>query len=66
MGGKADKPENYNLVTYSLSSHENKTQVVLTQNNVGSEDELKHVTENWKAVLAKLKEVVEVEMIKAF
>jgi len=46
VGGKEDKPENYNLVT-------------LTQDNVLSEKEKEHVTENWKGVLKKLKEVVE-------
>lgn len=60
-GGKEDKPENYNLVTYKLDekdSHE-KTLVTLTQTNVLSEKEKEHVTGNWKAVLKKLKEVAE-------
>jgi uncharacterized protein YndB with AHSA1/START domain len=59
MGGKEDKPENYNLVTYRLSGKDDKTVVTLTQDNVVSEEEKKHVTGNWKAVLKKLKEVVE-------
>jgi hypothetical protein len=59
MGGKEDKPENYNLVTYYLSEKDGKTIVTLTQDNVGSEKEKEHVTDNWKAVLKKLKEVVE-------
>jgi uncharacterized protein YndB with AHSA1/START domain len=59
MGGKEDKPENYNLVTYRLSGKDDKTVVTLTQDNVLSEEEKKHVTGNWKAVLKKLKEVVE-------
>ena len=58
-GGKEDKPENYNLVTYKLAGKEDKTVVTLTQDNVLSEEEKKHVTGNWKAVLKKLKEVVE-------
>jgi len=58
-GGKADKPENYNLVTYTLNGASEKTIVTLTQDNVGSEEEKEHVTGNWKAVLRKLKEVVE-------
>lgn len=59
MGGKEDKPENYNLVTYKLSHKDDKTIVTLTQDNVHSEKEKEHVTNNWKAVLKKLKEVAE-------
>jgi uncharacterized protein YndB with AHSA1/START domain len=60
MGGKEDKPENYNLVTYNLSEvDDNKTHLTLTQDNVLSEKEKEHVTGNWKMVLKKLKEVAE-------
>ncbi len=59
VGGKEDKPENYNLVTYQLTPLEGKTAVLLTQDNVLSEKEKSHVTDNWNSVLQKLKEVVE-------
>jgi len=59
IGGKEDRPENYNLVTYKLSHKDGKTVVTLTQDNVNSENEKKHVSENWKMVLQKLKEVAE-------
>jgi len=60
-GGKEDKPENYNLVTYKLAENDehDTTVVTLTQDNVLSEKEKEHVTGNWKAVLEKLKEVAE-------
>ena len=58
MSGKEDKPENYNMVTYKLSSKDNKTLVTLTQDNISTEKEKKHSTENWKVALKKLKEVV--------
>ncbi len=61
VGGKEDKPENYNLVTYRLSQSNGKTNVTLTQDNVLSEKEKEHVTDNWNAVLKKLKEVVEAQ-----
>jgi len=61
MGGKEDKPENYNLVTYKLSEAGDKTIVMLTQDNVQSEKEKEHVTQNWNMVLKKLKEVAENE-----
>jgi uncharacterized protein YndB with AHSA1/START domain len=58
-GGKEDKPENYNLVTYTLARKDDKTLVTLTQDNVTSEKEKEHVTKNWTSVLEKLKSVVE-------
>jgi len=60
-GGKEDKPENYNLVTYKLAENDDHdtTVVTLTQDNVLSEKEKEHVTGNWKAVLEKLKQVAE-------
>ena len=60
-GGKEDKPENYNLVTYRLTESEGKTVVTLAQDNISSEKEKEHVTENWNRVLKMLKEVVEEE-----
>ena len=59
MSGKEDEPENYNLVTYNISSRDNKTVIILTQDNIVTEAEKDQSTENWKAVLLKLKEVVE-------
>jgi uncharacterized protein YndB with AHSA1/START domain len=59
MGGKEDKPENYNMVTYTLSDEDDRTLVTLTQDNIATEEEKQHATENWKQVLQKLKEVVE-------
>ena len=59
MSGKEDKPENYNLVTYELHESNGKTQVKLIQDNVLSEKEKSHLTENWNSVLEKLKEVTE-------
>lgn len=61
MGGKEDKPENYNLVTYKITKQGNKTILTLLQDNNASEKEKDHSVENWKMVLQKLKEVVESE-----
>ena len=61
MGGKEDKPENYNLVTYKLTKSGDKTVVMFSQDNNSTEKEKEHSTENWKTVLKKLKEVVENE-----
>lgn len=59
MGGKEDKPENYNLVTYKLDEQNGKTTVTITQDNNSDEKAKQHSAENWKSVLQKLKEVVE-------
>ncbi|HMC84862.1 MAG TPA: SRPBCC family protein [Chitinophagaceae bacterium] len=59
MGGKEDKPENYNLVTYELESKDDNTLLKLRQDNIHSEKEQQQAIENWKAVLRKLKAVVE-------
>jgi len=59
MGGKEDKPENYNMVTYKLAGKEGKTTVTLLQDNINSEKEKAHATGNWKMVLKALKKVVE-------
>ena len=61
MGGKEDKPANYNLVTYKITNRDDKTVITLTQDNNATEKEKEHSTENWKAGLKKLKEVVESE-----
>ncbi|MES2380934.1 MAG: SRPBCC family protein [Bacteroidota bacterium] len=59
MSGKEDKPENYNTVTYKIKEQNDKTVITLTQDNIASEKEKEHATENWKMVLNNLKEVVE-------
>ena len=59
VGGKEDKPQNYNLVTYRLSNDKGKTIVRLSQDNIHSQKEKEHSTDFWKAILEKLKQVVE-------
>ncbi len=59
MSGKEDNPENYNLVTYILSVEDGKTIVTLTQDNIATSEERTHSTNNWDAVLEKLKQTVE-------
>jgi uncharacterized protein YndB with AHSA1/START domain len=61
MSGREDKPENYILVTYSLTKKDYKTVLTITQDNNASEKEKEHTTENWNIVLKKLKEIVESE-----
>ncbi len=59
MGGKEDKPENYNRVTYKLSPTYDKTVVSLLRDTIQSEKEKEHVAENWKMTRKNLKNIVE-------
>lgn len=64
MGGKEDKPENYNMVTYKLTPKNDKTVVSLSPDNILSEKEKEHVADNWKMTLKNLKKLVEEESDK--
>ncbi|MFI5171993.1 MAG: SRPBCC family protein [Chitinophagales bacterium] len=59
MSGIEDKPENYVTITYDLYAGFNKTILTITQENIPTEEMKNHSEENWKKVLAGLKELVE-------
>ena len=59
MSGKEDKPENYANVIYTLREHEDHTHDTLTQDNIETTDQLKHMEENWTTVLKGMKKVAE-------
>lgn len=59
MVGKEDEPENYVTVTYKFSKEDDKTRLSLSQDNNEKEKAKEGSIKNWKAVLKKLKEVVE-------
>ncbi len=59
LSGVADKSENYHTVTIELSPEGNQTQVVLSQDHNGTEDERTHSEQNWNMMLAALKRFVE-------
>jgi uncharacterized protein YndB with AHSA1/START domain len=59
MSGKADLPENYNTVTYTLKKEGDGTRLTLIQDNINSEKEKEHLLQNWNMVLGKIKEVAE-------
>ena len=59
MSGIKDKPENYLIVTYELEEQAHGCQVTIRQENIPDEKMKEHSKENWKKVLAGLKEVVE-------
>lgn len=59
MGGKEDKPENYNNVIYKLEPHGDHTTISITQDNIGDEAGQQHMRENWGMVLDGMKELLE-------
>lgn len=59
MSGKADVPENYQRVAYSLEPAPEGTRLTLTQGNIPSEKERDHSIQNWGMVLEALKKLVE-------
>ena len=59
MSGTSDSPENYQKLTNELVEADGKTMLTITQENAKDQNSADHSGENWKMVLAKLKEVVE-------
>jgi uncharacterized protein YndB with AHSA1/START domain len=59
MSGMEDKPENYVPITYEIATENDQTKVMITQENIPSEEIKKHSLENWKMVLFNLKELLE-------
>ena len=59
FSGNADVPENYQVITYSLSEENGKTTFSLTQENCKTEETRDHSVKNWTMVLCSLKEMLE-------
>jgi uncharacterized protein YndB with AHSA1/START domain len=59
IGGKEDKPENYNNVIYELQPSGESTMITISQDNIADEAGLKHMEENWGIVLDNMKKLLE-------
>ena len=59
MGGKEDKTENYNNVIYELQPQNGKTMITISQDNIDTEEQLKHMEQNWAMVLDSMKKLLE-------
>jgi len=59
MGGTEDKPENYNVVTYTLTEKGDETLLEITQDNLKDEAAKKHSEENWHFLFGGLKKILE-------
>jgi uncharacterized protein YndB with AHSA1/START domain len=64
LSGKADEPDNYNLVSISLQSTDGGTQVTITQSLAANaeppdDETLKEFEKNWQAMLENLRSAAE-------
>lgn len=59
MSGLEDVPENYNTVTYTLTSHDDATTLEVMQDNIATEESQQHSEKNWSMVLEGIKKIVE-------
>ncbi len=59
MGGKEDKPENYNNVIYEVKPENDSTLVTISQDNIADEAQLEHMNQNWGMVLGSMKKLLE-------
>ena len=59
ISGQEDVPENYHTLTYVLEPRGEGTHVSLSQDNNASKEEAAHSRDNWAAMLAGLKSLIE-------
>lgn len=59
FSGQPDIPENYQTITYALSSKGNSTTFNLTQENCKTEEAREHSEKNWLSVLTCMKDLLE-------
>jgi uncharacterized protein YndB with AHSA1/START domain len=59
FSGKEDTPENRLIVTYEITESGGQTTLAITTANNPTQDGAEHSAGNWKSVLEKLKELVE-------
>lgn len=59
MSGHEDKAELRHRIAYELAERDGGTEVVIRQSNVDTAERAAHSAENWKTVLAAMKEQVE-------
>ena len=59
FSGLVDTPENYQLITYSITSEETGVLLTVSQSNLDSHDRVTTSVNNWNMVLNSLKVLVE-------
>lgn len=59
FSGQPDVPERRQIVRFELTSEGDAVRLRIEQSNVDTQERADHSAENWRAVLAKLKDFVE-------
>jgi uncharacterized protein YndB with AHSA1/START domain len=59
MSGKDDKAENYANVIYELQPAGDKTELTISQDNIDTEEQKRHMEQNWGMVMEGIKKVSE-------
>ncbi len=59
FSGLPDTPENYTIITFSLSDIHGGTELTLTQSNFPTETGYEHSDKNWDSTLALMKSIIE-------
>ncbi len=59
MSGKPDTPDQYNTVSYELSSANGQTTLSVTQDNNPTRESADHSASNWASVLQSIKALLE-------
>lgn len=59
MSGRADRPESYDLLVYTLEPTDAGTRLSVSQHNQGGQDQAGDTQSNWEGVLAGLKAIAE-------
>lgn len=59
FSGSEDKPENYTVITYILTTVDNMTKLSFTQTNFKNKEWYTALETGWDIVLAKIKEIAE-------
>lgn len=58
-GGMEDRPDNYAIITYRLSSQNGQTAMSVTQEGARDQKALDHSKEGWRSILGNLKKILE-------
>lgn len=58
-GTNEDRPENYSVITYTLSGGGNETLMTVTQEGANDEKALEHSRQGWNSILKNLKALLE-------
>lgn len=59
LTGNEDAPENYHTLVYTLADADPGTEVTVTQDNNGDDNEVQQNTSSWSQMLGQLKKHVE-------